>query len=124
MALAGFTGSGSGQQIPIRRCKPMLDIRGIQICNAWFSTFFADGQKDKTIDELSTTPFPACHGRQVIGCSEQARHSGHRKASFEVNTSAMKSGGRWPTVATGEIAADKGMQVCLRRTWAPAFRPP
>ncbi|STW48481.1 inosose dehydratase [Klebsiella pneumoniae] len=44
MALAGFTGSEVGSKYPRDPAvlKPMLDIRGIQICNAWFSTFFAN----------------------------------------------------------------------------------
>ncbi|MDU4080538.1 MAG: TIM barrel protein [Klebsiella pneumoniae] len=54
MALAGFTGSEVGSKYPRDPAvlKPMLDIRGIQICNAWFSTFFANGQREKTIDEF------------------------------------------------------------------------
>ncbi|CCK01305.1 Inosose dehydratase [Cronobacter sakazakii 701] len=45
MALAGFTGSEVGSKYPRDPAilKPMLAIRGIEICNAWFSTFFARG---------------------------------------------------------------------------------
>jgi inosose dehydratase len=51
MALAGFTGSEVGSKYPRDPAvlKPMLDIRGIQICNAWFSTFFANGQREKPL---------------------------------------------------------------------------
>ena len=54
MALAGFTGSEVGSKYPRDPAvlKPMLDIRGIQICNARFSTFFANGRREKTIDEF------------------------------------------------------------------------
>ena len=41
MALAGFTGSEVGSKYPSdpKVLKPMLDIRGIRICNQWFSLF-------------------------------------------------------------------------------------
>lgn len=76
MALAGFTGSEVGSKYPRDPAvlKPMLDIRGIQICNAWFSTFFADGLKDKTVDEfINHMNFLHAMGAKVIGCSEQSK---------------------------------------------------
>lgn len=57
MALAGFTGSEVGSKYPRDPAvlKPMLDIRGMQICNAWFSTFFANGQREKpSMNSLTT----------------------------------------------------------------------
>ena len=41
MALAGFTGSEVGGKYPADPAvlKAALDIRGIQICNQWFSSF-------------------------------------------------------------------------------------
>ena len=120
MALAGFTGSEVGSKYPRDPAvlKPMLDIRGIQICNAWFSTFFADGQKDKTIDEfINHMNFLHAMGARVIGCSEQSKSiQGHHQGVFEESrTSAMKSGSAWLTVTTrlAKIAAGKDMQVCL-----------
>lgn len=57
MALAGFTGSEVGSKYPRDPAvlKPMLDIRGIQICNAWFSTFSPTARKTKPSMNLSTT---------------------------------------------------------------------
>ncbi len=51
MALAGFTGSEVGSKYPRDPAilKPMLDIRGIQICNAWFSTFLPMATKQKPL---------------------------------------------------------------------------
>lgn len=75
MALAGFTGSEVGSKYPRDPAvlKPMLDIRGIQICNARFSTFFANGQREKTIDEfVNHMNFLHAMGAKVIGCSEQS----------------------------------------------------
>ena len=41
MALAGFTGCEVGNKYPkdTKVLKKALDLRGMQICNAWFSTF-------------------------------------------------------------------------------------
>ena len=44
MAIAGFAGSELGNKYPRNPTvlKERLTPHGIQICNAWFSTFFAD----------------------------------------------------------------------------------
>ena len=41
MALAGFTGSEIGNKYPKdpEVLKAALSLRGVEICNAWFSTF-------------------------------------------------------------------------------------
>ncbi|MFI8417293.1 myo-inosose-2 dehydratase [Serratia sp. NPDC078593] len=120
MALAGFTGSEVGSKYPRdpNVLKPMLDIRGIQICNAWFSTFFADGQKEKTIDEfINHMNFLHDMGAKVIGCSEQSKSiQGTSKAVLEEKPHFSDE--EWQRVAEGynqlaKIAAEKGMQVCL-----------
>ncbi|MFC0227509.1 myo-inosose-2 dehydratase [Serratia aquatilis] len=120
MALAGFTGSEVGSKYPRdpNVLKPMLEIRGIQICNAWFSTFFADGLKEKTIDEfVNHMNFLHAMGAKVIGCSEQSKSiQGTTKAVFEEKP--YFSDDEWQRVAEGynelaKIAANKGMQVCL-----------
>lgn len=87
MALAGFTGSEVGSKYPRdpNVLKPMLEVRGIQICNAWFSTFFADDQHAKTIDEfINHMNFLHTMGAKVIGCSEQSKSiQGTTKAVFD-----------------------------------------
>lgn len=57
MALAGFTGSEVGSKYPRDPAvlKPMLDIRGVQIVNAWFSTFLPTVTKRKPLMSSSTT---------------------------------------------------------------------
>jgi len=119
MALAGFIGSEVGSKYPRDPAvlKPMLDIRGIQICNAWLSTFFADGLKEKTIDEFIThMNFLHAMGAKVIGCSEQSKSiQGTTKGVFEEKP--YFSDEEWQRVADGynelaKIATDKGMQVC------------
>ncbi len=74
MALAGFTGSEVGSKYPRDPAvlKPMLDIRGIQICNAG-SAPFRQRPAGKTIDEfVNHMNFLHAMGAKVIGCSEQS----------------------------------------------------
>ena len=51
MALAGFKGSEIGNKYPqdVAVLKHKLDVRGLQICNAWFSTLFTSEPYEVTI---------------------------------------------------------------------------
>lgn len=120
MALAGFTGSEVGSKYPRDPAvlKPMLDIRGVQIVNAWFSTFFANGDKAKTIDEfINHRDFLHAMGARVIGCSEQSLSiQGTTKAVLE--EMPLFSDEQWRLTAEGynelaKLAAEKGMTVGL-----------
>ncbi len=129
MALAGFTGSEVGSKYPRDPAvlKPMLEIRGIQICNAWFSTFFAQGDKAKTIDEFTNhMNFLHAMGAKVIGCSEQSKSiQGTTLAVLEQKPHF--TGEEWRLTAEGynelaKIAAAKGMQVCLHHHMGTAIQ--
>ncbi|EXU74216.1 myo-inosose-2 dehydratase [Erwinia mallotivora] len=121
MALAGFTGSEVGSKYPRdpQVLKPMLEIRGIRICNAWFSTFFADGQREKTIDEfVNHMNFLHEMGAKVIGCSEQSGSIQGTGLPVLGSVKPYFSEEEWQRVAEGyntlgRLAAEKGMQVCL-----------
>ena len=76
MALAGYAGSEVGNKYPVdpEVLKPYLDVRGLTICNQWFSSFLAskplaEVEKDfrKQLDFLKKV------GAEVIGPSEQTR---------------------------------------------------
>ena len=129
MALAGFTGSEVGSKYPRDPAvlKPMLEIRGIQICNAWFSTFFAQGDKAKTIDEfINHMNFLHAMGARVIGCSEQSGSiQGTDLAVLEQKPHFSDE--EWRLTAEGynelaNIAAEKGMQVCLHHHMGTAIQ--
>ncbi|MBK0033466.1 myo-inosose-2 dehydratase [Erwinia sp. S43] len=120
MALAGFVGSEVGSKYPRDPAvlKPMLDIRGIQIVNAWFSTFFANGDKAKTIDEfINHRDFLHAMGAKVIGCSEQSLSiQGTTKAVLEEKPIFTDEQWRLTTEGYNELAklaAEKGMTVGL-----------
>ena len=74
MALAGFTGCEVGNKYPkdIRELKKALDLRGMEICNAWFSTFLTTKPYHETekgfIEHIT---FLKEMGAKVVGVSEQ-----------------------------------------------------
>ncbi|MCD8396352.1 MAG: myo-inosose-2 dehydratase [Lachnospiraceae bacterium] len=75
MALAGFTGSEVGNKYPKDPSvlKAALDLRGIQICNQWFSSFlltkpFEEVEKDCR----AQLAFLQAMGSKIIGFSEQS----------------------------------------------------
>lgn len=75
MALAGFTGSEVGNKYPKDPAvlKPALDLRGIEICNQWFSSFlitqpFAEVEKACR----AQLAFLKAMGSKIIGFSEQS----------------------------------------------------
>lgn len=75
MALAGFTGSEVGNKYPKDPAvlKPMLQLRGIEICNAWFSTFLISRPYEETEVEFEKhVAFLAAMGAKVVGVSEQS----------------------------------------------------
>ena len=75
MALAGFTGSEVGNKYPKDPAvlKPMLELRGIEICNAWFSTFLISKPYEETEAEFEKhVAFLAAMGAKVVGVSEQS----------------------------------------------------
>lgn len=120
MALAGYTGCEVGNKYPrdVAVLKHKLDVRGIQICNAWFSTFFVDGKREETIAEfIKHRDFLHAMGAKVIGCSEQSRSiQGTTKSVFKEKP--IFNDEDWKRMAEGynelaKLAAEKGMKVCL-----------
>ncbi len=74
MALAGFTGSEIGNKYPKdpEILKKALNLRGIQICNAWCSTFLTTKPYEETEAEFrKSVAFLRDMGAKVIGVSEQ-----------------------------------------------------
>ena len=49
MALAGYAGCEIGNRYPrdLAVLKKALDLRGLQICNAWFSTYLPAARRKK-----------------------------------------------------------------------------
>ncbi|OOF69446.1 myo-inosose-2 dehydratase [Rodentibacter caecimuris] len=131
MALAGYTGCEVGNKYPRDTAvlKQKLSVRGVQICNAWFSTFFVDGKKQQTIEAfIKHRDFLAEMGAKVIGCSEQSRSiQGTSKPVFKEKPAFNDN--EWQLLAEGynelaKLAAEKGMKVCLHHHMGTGIQTP
>ena len=75
MALAGFTGSEVGNKYPKdpAELKKALDLRGIEICKQWFSSFLITKPLEEVEKEFrAQLEFLKAMGAKVIGASEQS----------------------------------------------------
>lgn len=75
MALAGFTGSEVGNKYPRdpETLEKALSLRGVEICNAWFSTFLISRPYEETEKGFEEhVAFLSRMGAKVVGVSEQS----------------------------------------------------
>lgn len=75
MALAGFTGSEVGNKYPKDTdvLKKALDLRGVEICNQWFSSFLLTKPFEEVEAEFrAQLAFLKTMGSKIIGASEQS----------------------------------------------------
>jgi inosose dehydratase len=75
MALAGFTGCEVGNKYPKdpKVLKKALDLRGIQICNQWFSSFLLTKPFEEVEKECrAQLAFLKAMSSKIIGFSEQS----------------------------------------------------
>ena len=118
MALAGFTGCEVGNKYPKDTAvlKKALELRGMQICNAWFSTFLTTKPYEETekgfIEHIT---FLKEMGAKVVGISEQG-HSiqGTDKSIF--NEKYVMNDEEWDALCTGvnklgKVAKDMGITL-------------
>lgn len=131
MALAGFAGSEVGNKYPkdTKVLKKALDLRGLQICNAWFSTYFTTKDENTVIEEfIKHRDFLYEMGAKVIGCSEQ----GHSIQGLELPIFEQKpifTDEEWDKVIKGynklaELAEEKGMKVSLHHHMGTGIQTP
>ncbi len=117
MALAGFKGTEVGSHYPTDPAvlKKALDIRGIQICNQWFSSFLIS----KPYEETEAAFIKQCDfllqvGSKCIGVSEQSYSTqGMMDHPIQEGKYVMNDE-EWDLLTTGlnklgKIAKDKGM---------------
>ena len=87
MALAGFTGCEVGNKYPKDTAvlKKALALRGMEICNAWFSSFLLTQPYEQVeADFIKHVSFLKEMGAKVVGISEQSYSiQGTDKAVFE-----------------------------------------
>ena len=118
MALAGYACCEIGNQYPRdpEVLGEALKLRGRQICNAWFSTYFTRGQKAETIAKfIEHRDFLHALGAKVIGISEQGNSiQGTTLPIFDAKPVYTQA--QWQTVIEGfeelaALAAEKGMKL-------------
>lgn len=120
MALAGFTGCEVGNKYPrdTTVLKKALELRGMQICNAWFSSFLTTKPYEEVEkDFIEHITFLKEMGAKVVGMSEQG-HSiqGTDKPIFEAKY--VMNDEEWDTLCTGinklgKVAKDMGIKLCF-----------
>lgn len=132
MALAGYLGTEVGNKYPKEPAvlKPMLEIRNLSVCNAWFSTFFTTEPEEKTIEDFKEhMNFLHAMGAKVIGCSEQGGSIQGKDVPIFGPDKPIFSDEQWRKLGDGmnklaDIAAEKGMKVSLHHHMGTGIQTP
>ena len=118
MALAGFTGCEVGNKYPADRAalKRALGLRGLTICNRWFSSFLLSRPFEEVAKEFEAQlDFLSYLGAKVIGASEQTGSvQGTDKPVFDEKP--VMDDAAWARLCDnlnrlGEIANARGMKL-------------
>jgi len=118
MALAGFEGSEVGNKYPRdpEKLNKALKLRGLTICNAWFSSFLTTKPlKEVEREFVQQCDFLYAVGARVIGAAEQGNSiQGKPLPVFDAKPRFTED--EWKRVADGlnhlgAIAKQKGMQL-------------
>ncbi len=116
MALSGFSGSEIGNKYPKDPdvLKHYLDVRGLRICNAWFSSLLLSDGYDTTIEAfIKHRDFLHALGAKVIGASEQGNSIQGKNVSIFGNK-PVYTDEQWELIAKGfnemgRLAREKDM---------------
>jgi len=120
MALAGFTGCEVGNKYPKDTAvlKKALELRGMQICNAWFSSFLLTKPYEEVEAEfIKHISFLKEMGAKVVGISEQSYSiQGTDKPVFEAKY--VMNDDEWKLFCDGlnklgKVAKDMGIALTL-----------
>lgn len=117
MALAGFQGSEIGNKYPsdTAALKHYLDVRGLQICNAWFSSYLTSKPYEETIEAFKAHCDKLYNlGAKVIGASEQGNSIQGDLTKSILDEKPYYTEEQWQTVVKGfnemgAYARSKGM---------------
>jgi len=120
MALAGYSGSEVGNKYPkdSNILKPYLDVRGLTICNQWFSSFLASKPLKEVEEEFrKQLSFLKDVGADVIGPSEQTRSCQGQNISV-FSGKAVFNTEEFKKLTTGmnhlgKIAREEGMKLAF-----------
>ena len=119
MALAGFTGSEVGSHYPTdpEVLKKAMDLRGMTICNQWFSSFLISRPYEETEEAfIRQCDFLLKVGATCIGVSEQSYSIQGRLDQPIQSGKYVMNEEEWQKLTTGlnrlgKIAKIKGMKL-------------
>lgn len=131
MAEAGYEGTEIGNKYPKDKheLKKALSRYGLQICNAWFSTWFTARPESETTEAfIRHRDFLYFQGARVIGCSEQGNSIQGKQLSI-FKDKPVFSDQQWRQVISGmnhlaELAEEKGMKVCVHHHMGTGIQTP
>lgn len=120
MALSGFTGSEVGNKYPKdpKLLKHMLDMRGLRICNQWFSSFLTVQPFEEVEKEFTAQlDFLEAMGADVIGPAEQGHSIQGVQDAPIFEDKPLFTDAEWRALADGlnklgAAAAERGMKLC------------
>lgn len=119
MALAGFSGSEIGNKYPtdVNELAKACDIRGMQICNQWFSCEFTIRPEAETLERFEQiTDFLSALGAKVVGVCETGRTIQGDITKKMFDDAPVLTDDEFEKIANGlnkmgEIAKRKGMKI-------------
>jgi len=119
MALAGYEGSEVGNKYPkdTKVLNKALSLRGLTICNAWFSSFLTTKPyAEVEADFIKHRDFLHASGARVIGASEQGHSVQGRQDLSIFDAKPSFTDDEWKKLCDGlnrlgERAAEKGMKL-------------
>lgn len=117
MALAGFVGTEIGNKYPKdpKVLKKALDLRGLTVCNAWFSSYLTTKPLKETVDAfIKHRDFLYEVGARVIGASEQGHSIQGRMDTPIFSAKPYFTDDEWKRLADGlnelgRLAKEKDM---------------
>lgn len=104
MALAGFTGSEVGNKYPKDHevLKKALELRGVEICNQWFSSFLLTKPFEEVEAEFrAQLAFLKAMGSKIIGASEQSYSVQGQMETPVFGHKYVMNDEEWNTLCTG-----------------------
>ena len=104
MALAGFTGSEVGNKYPKdpEVLREALELRGMEICNQWFSSFLITKPFEEVEKEFrAQLAFLKAMGAKIIGASEQSHSVQGMQDTPIFGHKYVMNDQEWETFCTG-----------------------
>ena len=132
MALAGYTGSEVGNKYPkdAGELKAALDLRGLVICNQWYSTeFITRPYADIEAEFRRQLAFLRIVGAEVVGPNEQTRACQGDETIGVQEGKAVFTADEWKTMIDGynklgRVARDEGFKLCMHHHMGTGVQTP